>query len=303
MHGIINLIEIGGPLTSIRLHQELPKYLKYIKNIKSSSPHTLSSYSRDLEQAFAKLPEQTINETQLLKLCQAAQRKWAPLSPASKNRKAAVLKSFLNWLAEEQLTSKNLAHQIHAPKVPKKIPHFISPDEAIAVMKSFDQSSSNLKKRDQTHEQMILFFLLYGCGMRVSEACQLRWSDIDLNQKTITVMGKGNKQRLIAAPKVVFDLLKTNSSKRSVHIFGEGPMDRRKAYELIRQAGAQAGLMKPLHPHALRHSYATHLLTSGADLRILQELLGHTSMAATEKYTHLSTDHLAGILSSKHPLK
>ena len=304
MHGIINLIEKGVSLASFYIDQEIPKYLKYLKNIKSSSVHTLSSYSKDLEQAFGRLRGQKIEETDLLKICQAAQKKWAPLTLASKNRKAAVLKSFLNWLADQQLTSKKLAHQVHAPKVPKKIPHFISPDEAIAVIKSFRRKAPTQQEQETSHERMLLFFLLYGCGLRVSEACHLKWTDVHLTQKTIAVMGKGNKQRLIAAPRVVFDLLKkTPSSRRGPYLFGEAPMDRRRAYELIRQAGGQAGLLKPLHPHALRHSYATHLLTSGADLRILQELLGHASMSATEKYTHLSTDHLAGTLSSKHPLK
>ncbi|MFN8945266.1 MAG: tyrosine-type recombinase/integrase, partial [Pseudobdellovibrionaceae bacterium] len=152
-------------------------------------------------------------------------------------------------------------------------------------------------------DHRILFYLLYGCGLRVSEACQMKWSDLNFSSKTITVLGKGNKQRLITAPKIVFELLGKLKKPKSVFLFGDPPMDRRKAYELVRKSGIQAGLMKPLHPHALRHSFATHLLTSGADLRVLQELLGHSSMSATEKYTHLSTDHLANTLATKHPLK
>lgn len=287
--------------TAIR--EMIDKYLKYIKNIKSSSVHTLDSYTLDLQQAFPPGLDKFFNENDVLKSCKAAQKRWSNLSLATRNRKASVLKSFLGWLAEQNYTEKNLAHQIHAPRVPKKIPHFITVDEAIAVIKTLDQEQrTSIEKRFLTQQKM-LFYLLYGCGLRVSEACQLLWKDVNFRSKTISVLGKGGKQRLIAGPDVMFQVLKKMKQGNEIWLWGEKALDRRIAYELIRQLGAEAGLLKPLHPHALRHSFATHLLTSGADLRVLQELLGHTSMAATEKYTHLSTDHLAQTLATKHPLK
>ncbi len=304
MHGIIKSISMLKKLNNLNLFENIAKYLKYIENIKSLSAHTLSSYRGDLEQAFGKINSKEVTEAELLKECKKAQKRWAPLTPASRNRKASVLKSFLHWLSDQEMTVQNLAHQVHAPKVPKKIPHFLSVDEVLSVVQTLnDKEKQNLDPK-LANQQKILFYLLYGCGLRVSEACQLRWDNCNFTKQTLTIMGKGDKQRLIAGPAIVFELLKKYRDSHSLEfVFENQPFDRRKAYELIRLAGIAAGLMKPLHPHSLRHSYATHLLTSGADLRILQELLGHATMSATEKYTHLSTDHLARTLSSKHPLK
>ena len=150
-------------------------------------------------------------------------------------------------------------------------------------------------------ESLVLFVLLYGGGLRVSEACGVAWADVDFERRTIRVRGKGGKERIAPLPMLAIESLRM-LPRAGRFLFGETPMSPRDAYERVRAAGAAAGLAQPLNPHALRHSFATHLLQSGANLRTLQELLGHSSLAATERYLHLSVDELARALERRHPL-
>jgi integrase/recombinase XerC/integrase/recombinase XerD len=180
--------------------------------------------------------------------------------------------------------------------VPRKIPNFISVDEVLSVLQSFE------KDPEPKDLEKLLFLLLYGTGLRVSEACNLKWSEVDLDQRVLRIKGKGNKERLVAFPKTVRDILSRMKMDRSdLSVWGKSGLSTRKAYDWIRNRGALAGLMRPIHPHALRHSFATHLLASGANLRSLQELLGHESLQATERYTHLGVDQLARTMENHHP--
>ncbi|MFM6929486.1 MAG: tyrosine-type recombinase/integrase, partial [Bdellovibrio sp.] len=207
--------------------------------------------------------------------------------------------SFFSWaFTEENLLERDLSLQVICPKVPKKLPHFLSVDEILSVLKTFDE------KNKVPLKEKVLFLLLYGGGLRISEACNLRWNSVHPEQKILRVMGKGNKERVVALPSMTIQALKKWKKENSFdeYVFGEKPLVQRTAYEMVRQSGVRAGLLKPLHPHALRHSFATHLLTSGANLRTLQELLGHESLQATEKYTHLGIDQLARTMEKLHPL-
>lgn len=280
-------------------------YMKFMINVESCSPLTLKAYRLDLNQCFPgiwdtekKLQNNGIHEEALLRSARKAQMSWSNLSPASRNRKTATLKSFFNYLFREGLIDRDLAVLIQSPKVPKRIPRYLSVDEVFAALNSFNQ-----KTAQEIHEK-ILFLLLYGSGLRISEACQLKWKDFDLNQKVIRIQGKGNKERIVAIPKSVLNLLKTmkKNTNAETYIWGAKPLNSRTAFEWIRQRGIKAGLLRPLNPHALRHSFATHLLSSGANLRTLQELLGHESLQATEKYTHLEVNQLARTMEKHHPL-
>lgn len=288
---------------TFKLAENIDKYLKFMVFIKDASPLTIKHYQIDLQQAFkydkkSPLPLSPISEVELLATARNAFNDWATLALSSRNRKAATLKSFFSWAFAEGLTERDLSLQITCPKVPKKIPHFLSVDEALAVLNSFD-SSEKIPLREK-----VLFLLLYGGGLRISEACHLRWSDVQLEQKILRVKGKGGKERVVALPILSADVLRQwkKDSSFNEFVFGEAPLNSRTAYELVRQSGVRAGLLKPLHPHALRHSFATHLLSSGANLRTLQELLGHESLQATEKYTHLGIDQLARTMEAVHPL-
>nr|WP_295900553.1 tyrosine-type recombinase/integrase [uncultured Bdellovibrio sp.] len=287
---------------AFKLAENIDKYLKYMTFVKSASPLTIKSYKLDLNQAYnyedPSLSSKSWNEADLLATARGAFNGWAHLSLASRNRKAATLKSFFSWAFDQGLTERDLSLQIASPKVPKKLPHFLSVDEALSVLKSFDTH------KEIPLKEKVLFLLLYGGGLRVSEACNLKWSDIQLGQKILRVKGKGSKERVVALPSLTVDVLQRwkKESAFDEFVFGEKPLNTRTAYEIVRQSGIRAGLLKPLHPHALRHSFATHLLSSGANLRTLQELLGHESLQATEKYTHLGIDQLARTMEKMHPL-
>jgi len=301
------------------LTKQIHNFLKYLENIESCSPLTIKAYTLDLNQAFFQkvIPKRHTRENNnLINLadvkalsfstgedlwltCRDSLSQWGKLSPASRNRKIATLKSFFNWLYSERLIDKNYADQLVCPKVPRKIPHFISVDEVISVLQFLNTTAN-----ENTPVQKVLFNLLYGGGMRISEACNLRWKDVQLDQRKILVIGKGQKERLIIIPETCNDVLKAFQArnKNMEFVFGEEPLSTRKGYELIRTLGRKVGLMNPLHPHSLRHSFATHMLASGTNLRVLQSMLGHDSLTATEKYTHLNIDTLARIVEVKHPL-
>ncbi len=311
--------------TVLNIAETSSNYIKSLLFIKTFSPHTLKAYTTDLTQAFLlqnfgkftsidknisfelhpgkKSP--LITSEQLLQLARNAQSRWGTLSLSSRNRKAATLKSFFKWLYEKKIIEKNLAHQITCPKVPKKLPHFLSLDEALHLVRHLQREAS---KSQQGQRTLLLTLLLYGGGLRVSEACQLKIKNIYIAKGQIKIMGKGQKERICPLPLLAIEALKKELSQKtspdhSLHdsLWG-APLNPRSAWKMIRDAGVSANLLKPLSPHALRHSFATHILSSGANLRTLQELLGHQSLQATEKYTHLGIDELAKTLEDFHPL-
>ncbi len=292
------------------------KYLKYLSLQKTSSVHTSISYANDLGQFLGPAGVQKILYTsatlgpsfqiqwskssagyssevalgdEIMKLIRESQSLWKNLAASSRGRKTACVRGFVKWLFAEKYVEDDFSTRLVAPKISQKLPHFLSVDEALALIRALPEGP-----------QRALVLLLYGGGLRVSEAGGLRWKDLLAESKSLRVTGKGAKERVIALPDLVWREVKALERKNEF-VFGEA-LSNRKAYEWVRSAGRTANLLKPLHPHALRHSYATHLLTSGADLRVLQELLGHRSLAATQKYTHLSLDHLARAMEKHHPL-
>lgn len=299
-----------APRTFPELHPYLAKFLYSLENVESYSGHTLRSYRVDLGQAFGllstgeseilpiELGALPLSEMDLLSACREAMLRWANLAPASRNRKAACLKSFLGWLFEKRLIERDLALHVHSPKVPHRLPHFISVDEALNVLRVAAERTATEGPDAQIDETLLL--LLYGGGLRVSEACALRWAAIDFSAHVLRVRGKGGKERVVALPARVMKALEA-MPRTGDFVFGASPLSTRRAYDRVVAAGARAALLQPLHPHALRHSFATHLLTSGANLRTLQELLGHQTLQATQRYTHIGLDQLATTLEKFHP--
>ncbi len=310
--------------------EALFNYLNFMVLLKSASAETIRAYRSDLLQAFqlkqSALPSveeffhaskhlrlrQTAfgHEDELLTICRSAMKTWADLAPATRNRKAATLKSFLGWLHQEGMIQRDLAAQVHSPKVPIRLPHFLSVDEIQALLASLrtDLDAGQLPKEElrEAEKKLLLVLLLYGGGLRISEACSLEWASVSADARVLRITGKGKKERIAALPPMVAIALLRYRKLLSTHdtrfVFGETALSTRIGYEMVRKAGQRAGLLKPLHPHALRHSFATHLLTSGANLRSLQELLGHESLQATSRYTHLGIDQLARTLEDFHPL-
>ncbi len=280
------------------LFQTISKYLKYLDNIHSISPHTIRAYTKDL-QDFLKHNWDYARETLVcLDSHYIFPVEWCNLSPASVNRKLGCIKKFVEWTRfhSENPDESLPAVRWTAPKRPQKIPHFISVDEAMACLRILPQIE---------HGKAVLFLILYGLGLRISEACQLEWRNIHIDERNLFVMGKGSKERRISGPQLVFHSLAQLRSSQESHqkfVFGTTALNPRLGYKWIREIGQRAKLMRPLHPHALRHSFATHLLQSGAHLRSIQALLGHSSLVSTEVYTHVSLNELAEALENKHPL-
>ncbi len=295
---------------ALKLSELIPKYLKYMENIQSCSPLTIKAYTIDLKQTFIDINTNSftsikMTDDELWLFTRPSLNQWGKLSMASRNRKIATLKSFFNWLYQEKLIERNLSSLLICPKIPKKIPDFLSVDEVTSVIQTYSN-------RTLTHKELLqknLFILLYGAGLRISEACGLKWIDIDFTYRKILILGKGNKERILILPAFCIQNLQKLKSENEKHfgektefVFGIQKLNPRTGYQMISDAGIKAGLMNQIHPHSLRHSFATHLLASGANLRTLQTLLGHESLTATEKYTHLNIDALGRLVESVHPL-
>lgn len=263
---------------------------------KFQSEETIRAYKGDLEHFFADYAQKDLEAfpwAQKLAL-------FSQFEPATRARKVASLKGFLSWAFEQAYVSKNYADTFGVYKVPRKLPDFISVDEALVILKFLNQKT---EFQPAYKKDLLLFLLLYGSGLRISEAANAKIEDVDLTNQTIRVLGKGKKYRqtplLQSAYKIIKDL-SLSSSEQNTSLMG---LTTRSLHRRVQKMGLEAGVNRPLHPHMLRHSYATHLLEGGANLRSIQVLLGHSSLQTTEKYTHISMDKLARDLESHHPLE
>lgn len=307
--------------------EECSKYLNSLVNVKNFSSNTLRAYRTDLRKTFLEnlgsdlnfawiedknshfiLSKSTgeivdielkLSEENLIALIKEQQASWKKLAATTRNRRLACIKSFLNYIYDKGFTETKLSYQLFGAKTPTKLPRYLAYEECFQILE-FLKAREQLEP-DKWTQHYKLFLLLYGGGLRISEACNLKWADIQSSKQSIRVLGKGDKERIVVAPEYIFKKLMSWKNK-DIYILGEKAISTRKAYSLVRELGKHAGLMRPLNPHALRHSFATHLLNSGTDLRSLQELLGHANLAATQKYTHLNLKDLSENLEKHHPL-
>lgn len=273
----------------------------YLINSRSCSTKTTQSYQTDFIDfldAFNRFNEPfdpQDKESYLIKLSFWVQtQSWHKLAPSSQLRKVYSLRSFFKFLEQQKYLNKEIHTRLQGPRLPQKLPHYLSLDEAICLAKM----CTPIQNRGH-----LSFWILYLMGLRVSELVALKWSDLAPDFTSALVQGKGQKQRHVAIP----NSLRTYLINLKGHLSGQQYLINPHAtpqqiYWDLRQLGTQAGLIKRLTPHTLRHSYATHLLSDGIDLRILQELLGHQSLVATQKYTHLSLSKLAQTINQSHPL-
>ncbi len=212
----------------------------------------------------------------------------------------ASLRSFYRWLVEEEVLEHDPTQRLSTPKVPKRAPRFLDVGEAAQVVENPTQSG-RLALRNRA-----LLELLYGAGLRVGEAVGLDWGELDLAERLVRVRGKGDKVRIVPfGPPAEEALRRWGGTLGAL----EGPVFRnarggrlssRSAWRIVRDAGAANGVPR-VHPHALRHSCATHLLGAGADLRAIQEQLGHASLGTTQRYAHVDAAHLLAVYRSAHP--
>ncbi|MGD9203400.1 MAG: tyrosine recombinase XerC [Desulfobacterales bacterium] len=225
-------------------------------------------------------------------------------------RKLSAIRSFFKFLEKRGLISENPAEHVMTPKQDRTIPVYLSVDEMFRLLDSI-QSDTVLDLRNRA-----IFETLYSSGIRVSELTQMNVPDVDFKAAVIRVLGKGNQQRMVPVGQKALNAIKTYRTRLHKRIDPEaatsGPLflnrfnkrlSSRSIARILKQLIAAMGLLTPVSPHALRHTFATHLLDAGADLRAVQELLGHKSLSTTQKYTHVSIDHLMETYDKAHPRK
>ena len=294
----------------------LAAFRRYLDIERQASPHTLRNYLSDLHQ--------------FVHFASARPGQAAPLMPAQIDaslirdfmstlyqqgvgyttlaRKLASLRSFLHFLQQQGYISENVAEQVQSPKIRRPLPNVLPIDHVFALLDTMVAPSTSLSLRDQA-----ILELLYSSGIRVSELVALDMQDIDLHSGTLRVQGKGRRER-----QVFFGAKKATSALRA-YLEVRSSLQQRQAIEalflnhrggrlstrgvqlLIKKHCQRTGLSARTSPHTLRHAFATHLLDNGADLRAIQELLGHQQLSTTQKYTHVSMDHMLEVYDKAHP--
>lgn len=288
--------------------EALEEFAIYLKLERGLSQNTLDNYMRDLKKLYVfypNIPPSQISTEQLRAFNFEVGKKYAA---SSQSRILSGIRSFYHFLNEEEITQKNPSDSISSPKIGRTLPDTLSEEEINRIVATIDLSSPHGERNRAILE------MLYGCGLRVSELVELKLSDLFLEDGFIQVLGKGNKKRLVPIAdytKKILNIylqqvrvhLKINPSF-SDHIFinnrGAG-LSRSMIFRLVKSYAKLADIKKNISPHTFRHSFATHLLKNGADLRSIQMMLGHESITTTEIYTHIDREFLRDNINKYHP--
>ena len=288
--------------------QWIDRYLEHLRYERRLSPHTLSNYARDLKQVHQYLSEQARPDWAALSNADVrlyvARRHHQGLSGRSLQRELSALRSFYRYLQREGLCRNNPALDVPAPKSEKRLPKTLDVDQTASLMTI--TGSDLLSLRDRA-----ILELFYSCGLRLAELVSLDINDLDRGDALLRVTGKGNKTRLLPVGQFALDALqawmKARQSIKGVDekaLFvsrGGQRISRRTVQARIKLWARRLQLPVEVHPHMLRHSFASHILESSGDLRAVQELLGHADISTTQVYTHLDFQHLAKVYDQAHP--
>jgi len=302
------------------MKQLIDKFRDHLKVERNASAHTLRSYSADLEQFHGFLTEKKMaqgngGEVAAEKIDHLAIRAFLSSlyrdhKKSSLGRKLASLRSFLKYLVQEGYLRRNPAEIVATPRQEKPLPNFMPVDEAFALMET-PNPSLIWGARDKA-----ILETLYSTGMRVSELVGLGEGDLDSSLGIVRVFGKGGKERIVPIGEKALEALRVYLEKRgeAAPKAGEkgrkapifintrgGRLTSRSVARILQKHLVRGGIWRKISPHALRHSFATHLLDAGADLRAIQELLGHASLSTTQRYTHVSVDKLMEVYDRAHP--
>ena len=288
------------------LDRYIQKFITYLKIEKNASPHTITNYQIDLKEFSASLKEkplEKISHTDVrLFLARMKEKK---LSKRSVARKMACLRSFFRFLCREGYIKSNPAAGLQTPKQEKRLPIFLDVDKVVRLIESPDISDV-YGKRDRA-----ILETLYSSGLRVSELVGLNKENVDFISGVLKVFGKGKKERLapigdraLRAVRSYLEKLGVSKIKEKKAVFlnkSGRRMSDRAVRRVVEKYIRKTSLSEKISPHSLRHSFATHLLDGGADLRSVQELLGHANLSTTQIYTHVSTEHLKKVYEKTHP--
>ena len=289
--------------------QLLSDFLTQLTIEKRASQYTVKSYKRDLNCLSNYCESKSISLWTDLKQTDIrsymASRHRQGLSSTSLQRELSAIRSFFNFLLKNQLTDNNPGQYIKAPKKTRKLPKTLDVDQIKSLLEA--GANSTIEIRD-----LAMFELFYSSGIRLSELAQLNLTDIDLTDKSLMVRsGKGGKSRMLPIGSKAVAAINTwlehriksiTSTETALFISTRGTRLGQRSIELrLKQWCKKKGIAENIHPHMLRHSFATHLLESSQDLRAVQELLGHSNISTTQIYTHLDFQHLADVYDSAHP--
>lgn len=304
------------------MHEEPVKaFIKYLKDQKGYSQHTVRSYYVDLSQFFkfvkAKISfaqgEKILVNTDIIDrslIRQYIGTLYGHLKKTTVARKLSAIRSFFLFLEKSGVIRENPASDILTPKLGKYIPSYLSVDEVFRLLKRPEQQKP-LGLRD-----LAVMEVLYSCGLRVGELESMNISSIDFEERLIKITGKGNKERIVPigrqalnAVNAYMDATQYLRKNEGAEIqdaplflnFRGGRLSSRSIARIIKLYAKESGLTAEISPHSIRHTFATHLLDGGADLRSVQELLGHVSLSTTQKYTHVSLDKLMEVYDKTHP--
>jgi len=284
---------------------------------RNSSAHTLRNYRSDLEQWLAYLtpPGEGSQPPAPREIDLLVLREWLAnlydqeLEATSIRRKLAAVRSFFKFMLREGAVAKNVARLLRTPKAPKTLPRVPTAEQTNTLL---DRIPTAELGATQPERDLLIFELLYGCGLRVSELAALDLDDIDRSQRWLRVLGKGKKERQVPYGAKAADALErylrvrettAKPDNRALLLGARGTrLGVRSIYGIVKLYSRMISGDDSIHPHTLRHAYATHLLSSGADLRAIQELLGHAQLSTTQKYTQVSLTDLLSVYDKAHPL-
>lgn len=287
-------------------------FLRHLEVSRALSKHTLRAYAQDLKalEAYLALQNVALEKVNHLHLRGFLGVESVKLAAASRARRLAGIKSFYGFLTRRKIIEVNPARRVKTPKLPHRLPRAVPVDETFALMEAPD-AEKVLGLRD-----IAMLEVLYGGGLRVSELCGLDLTSLDARAKTVRVLGKGNKERICPLHDGAMEALRVwlerrgellvkpakNQAPEALFLnFRGGRLTTRSVERHLEKYVQQLGLQRKVSPHALRHSFATHLLAGGADIRSIQELLGHASLSTTQRYTAVSFEQLQSVYDKAHP--
>jgi len=290
------------------MSQRVEEFLNFLKTEKGASEHTTKNYGIDLREFMKFLGERDLTALTYLDIRSfLAFLKTREYSKSTISRKLACLRSFFKYLVRENILSQNPASGIATPKKEKRLPSFMNPDEITRILEAPAKNCWE-EKRDKAILEM-----LYSSGLRVSELAGLNHDDLDFFGGLVRVRGKGKKERIVPVGQMAMNGLRayldmkppkevSNSIKKPLFISRiASRLTDRSVRRMILKYVKRTGLSKEISPHTFRHSFATHMLDRGADLRSVQELLGHANLSTTQIYTHVTTQRLKDAYATAHP--
>lgn len=292
------------------MNKEISEFLAFLEHEKNASPHTVAGYERDLKQVAAYLKEREVRWDKagnvvlrgfLAELHEKKRKK------TTVGRKLAALRSFYDFCLRKKYVTENPAKILSRPRLEKRVPSFLSEDET-AILLDLPKGGEPLERRDRA-----ILELFYATGMRVSELVGIEAPDIHFGERLVRVRGKGKKERIVPFGRKALEALEDYRRARpSLAEGGDGSeafflnyrggrLTTRSVQRMVHKYIRQTAVARKISPHSLRHSFASHLLGRGADLRVIQELLGHASLATTQKYTHVDLKQLLSVYKKSHP--